>query len=371
MIADHPDVGSPIDGGVQAVTSYLVDALSSLDEVELHVISFRIGLRRSLVKEHQHYVHHLLPFGDLGAITGFARDQSTLNRLLAEIRPNVVHSQGAGHHGILAIRCGYPSVMTIHGIHSQEAAYLSGLRRRIRTKLQGWMTERYCIRQTSHTILISPYVAEYYGNSLSGEHYLIPNPIDEKLFNVERHECPSRILFLGRLYALKGVRDLISAVSRLEQRDNVSVVLAGSLADERYVADLRRMINCLGMNENFQFTGILSFDAVLDELSKCACLVLPSYQETAPMVIQEAMASAVPVIASNICGIPYQIEHQKTGLLFRPGDIVQLREHLETILSSATIRTEYGAAAKQRASDEYRASAVAKKTLEIYRKIAQ
>lgn len=371
MIADHPGDDGKIDGGVQAVTSYLVGALLQIPEIDLYILSFRLGLRRVRVNRYATHTHYLVPFGKVGTLTAFAKDQATLNTCLAEIEPDVVHSQGAGHHGILASRCPYPTVITIHGIQVQEAAYLSGLRRRFRTHLQGWMSNYYCIRHASHTILISRYVADFFGDSLSGTRYLIPNPVDECFFNVTRQEEQGRILFLGRLYALKGVSDLVSAVSQLVGVDDLQLILAGSLEDRKYVDDLKAQIGRLNLNDSVHFSGILPTEELLSELSKCSCLVLPSYQETAPMVIQEAMAAGVPIIASNICGIPYQVEHNESGFLFSPGNIDELTYYLKTLLESASKREEFALAAKRRAAQEYRAAAVAQKTLDVYRNLIE
>jgi glycosyltransferase involved in cell wall biosynthesis len=115
--------------------------------------------------------------------------------------------------------------------------------------------------------------------------------------------------------------------------------------------------------------GVLSTVEVLEELSRCTCLVLPSYQETAPMVIQEAMASGVPVIASNICGIPYQVVDGQTGFLVPPGDVDTLADRLTRIMSDTAMRRNFGLMARKKARSEYRAEQVARKTLEVYRKV--
>ena len=85
------------------------------------------------------------------------------------------------------------------------------------------------------------------------------------------------------------------------------------------------------------------------------------------MVIQEAMASGVPIVASNICGIPYQVDDGKTGFLVPPGDIEALADRLSTLLSNGAMREQFGAAARLRAENEYRAATVARKTLDVYR----
>ena len=134
MIADYPEASGQIDGGVQAVTSYLVHAMTRYPEIELHVLSFRLGSGRAEVVMEQNFVRYSLPHSKFGTLTIFRQDQENLNAILAEINPDIVHSQGGGHQGILASRSGYPTVVTIHGILTQEAKHLPGFRRRIRAR---------------------------------------------------------------------------------------------------------------------------------------------------------------------------------------------------------------------------------------------
>ena len=202
--------------------------------------------------------------------------------------------------------------------------------------------------------------------ALSGKRYLIPNPIDTCFFNVERRETAGRILFLGRLCERKGVKELLRAISGIAKTDDLRVVLAGSLADKKYVSELKANVAHAGLTDIVDFRGILDSSQILEELSRCACLVLPSYQETAPMVIQEAMACGVPVIASNICGIPHQVDDGKTGFLVPAGHIDVLADRLSTLLSNQALREEFSRAARIRAESEYRATTVARKTINVY-----
>ena len=371
MIADYPETANQINGGVQAVTSYLVHAMTQFPEIELHLLSFRLGIDHISVIEEPNYVRYSIPFARFGTLTGFIRDQANLNTCLATIQPDIVHSQGGGHQGIVAKRTNFPTVVTIHGTISQEAKFLPGLGRRMRTRIQGWIGERHYIRRASHTILISPYVADHYGPTLSGKRYLIPNPIDPQFFRVVRRETAGRILFLGRLYALKGIKDLLLAISKIANNSDLHVVLAGSVEDQEYVNELKALVTRLNLTRIVDFRGLLNTEELLEELSLCACLVLPSYQETAPMVIQEAMASGVPVVASNICGIPYQVDDGNTGFLVPPGDVEALAARLSTLLSNTTMRKQFGEAAKLRAENEYQAATVAGKTLDVYKDMLQ
>jgi glycosyltransferase involved in cell wall biosynthesis len=228
------------------------------------------------------------------------------------------------------------------------------------------MEEYHCIRRGQHTILISPYVGELFGARLSGQRYLIPNPVDPAFFEVPRRELPGTVLFAGRLNARKGVLDLVDAISRLKDIPESRLVLAGSTSDSQYVAGLRSRIASLSLTSRVDFRGSLEPAAFMQALSECSCLVLPAYQETAPMVIQEAMACGVPVISTDICGMPYQVAHGKTGYLFPPGNIDTLADKLRMLLTQATLRQEFGAAAKEKAEKEYRSSSVAALTRDVY-----
>ena len=369
MITDHSDQEGKVDGGVQAVTRYLVGAMTNLNEVDLHVISYRYGIDSVQTIEAEGFTKHALPGARFGTVTGYWRDQVTLRESLRSIHPDIVHGQGVGHDGIVAARSRYPSVQTVHGILPEEAKYFTQASRRIRHRLQNRLSEHYCIRHAKHTILISPYVADYWGPRLTGKHYMIPNPIAPRFFKILRNEDNGRILFAGRLHRLKGVIDLIRAASTIDKTQQVKIVLAGSLEDRAYVNQLKAEVGRLRMGDNVTFCGVLDDQALHNEFARAALLVLPSYQETAPMVIQEAMACGVPVVATKVGGIAYQVEAGETGYLVNPGDVPALADRLTALLSDETIRKSFGVAAKRRADKEYRAETVAQATLNAYKQI--
>ena len=87
------------------------------------------------------------------------------------------------------------------------------------------------------------------------------------------------------------------------------------------------------------------------------------------MVIQEAMASGVPVVASNICGIPYQVLGGKTGFLTQPGNVDDLSARIRELLQNKSLRQEFGLAARKQAQTEFHADSVAHRTIDVYRAI--
>lgn len=367
MITDYARPGESLDGGVRAVTSYLVEALAKRGDLEVHLVRFDYGTNQTTSTEHGCVHQHVLPGATGGVMTGFRKDQRTLNELLRKIRPDVVHGQGAGHDGIVAIRSGFPTVVTIHGIMAEEAKFRAGLANRLRHRLLNKWSEHLCIKNGQHTILISPYVAKYFTGSLAGQQHLIPNPVSDEFFQVEHKEVPGRLMFAGRLYGLKGVHDLIHAVASLRQTHECELMLAGSLHDRDYVDGLKANIARFELEDKVRFMGLLEPGEYRRALQETAVLVLPSYQETAPMVIAEAMAAGVPVVATNVGGVKYQIDDGETGFIVEPGDTSQLANRLSRLLGDPTLRHQFGEAARTKAELTFQCDAVAKKTVEVYR----
>lgn len=369
MISDFFDIDGRTDGGVQTVTKYLVEEMSRLESLDLHLVMFRHGLKRVTQFEHGNHTRHHLPMSRFSALTSYASNQRELEACLSSVRPDIVHAQGAGSYGIMAARTKYPKVLTIHGIFAEETKYIGSFRRRMRHRLLTWQSERYCLRRAPHIIAISPYVAKYYGSRLCGECRFIPNPTNARFFGVERREEPGRILFAGRIVPLKGVMDLVRAVSALDRQQPLRLILAGALTDRVYVDRVRREVSRLGLENVVEFRGLLDEDEILSEFARSSCLVLPSYQENAPMVVQEAMASGLPVIASSIGGIPHQVTHGETGFLIEPGDRRALRDRLEEILTDESMRKSFAEAAKIAATRDFMAVNVVRQTVDFYEQI--
>lgn len=371
MVSDYYDVDGKTHGGVQAVTRYLVEEMSRIEWLELHLVMFKQGLKRREQLEQGNHTRHYLPTSRLSAISCYAANQRKLDACLDSIQPDIVHGQGAGSHGIMVSRTEYPSVVTIHGIFAEETQHLSKFRQRMRQRLLIWQSERYCLRRAPNIIAISPYVAKYYGKRIAGEIHFVPNPTDARFFEVKRREEPGRILFAGRIVPIKGVMDLVRAVSELDRQMPMRLILAGALADRIYVKRVRTEVSRLGLENVVDFCGLMDGETLLSEFARCSCLVLPSYQENAPLVVQEAMASGLPVIASRIGGIPHQVTHGETGFLVEPGDWRALRDRLAELLAHASLRNSIAESAKKKAVSEFTAANVVRQTLNVYQHIVK
>jgi len=147
-----------------------------------------------------------------------------------------------------------------------------------------------------------------------------------------------RLLFVGPLIRRKGLQDLLDALSDPDL-DKVRLTVVG---DGPYTEVLREMADLHGLSDRIEWKGEVPQVDVARIMRSCDVLCLPSYMEGRPRVVNEAMASGLPVIAARTGGIPDMVREGETALLFDPGDVVGLRECIKTLADSADLREKMG-----------------------------
>lgn len=171
---------------------------------------------------------------------------------------------------------------------------------------------------------------------------LIDDELYEKLIHQERPDRPSddrqRLLFVGRVSREKGLANLLDALALLRQRGMTpQVELVG---DGPALAELQAQSTELGLDDQVTFHGFVSFGPeLLDFYARSDALVVPSLPgEGFPQVINEALASGLPVIATTVAGIPAFLTDGDTALLVEPGDVDGLAGAIERLLSEPDLR---------------------------------
>ena len=142
------------------------------------------------------------------------------------------------------------------------------------------------------------------------------------------------ILAVGRLSPEKGHRHLIDAVARivsLAPQSKIRVLIAGAGLCE---LKLREQISKLGLAQR---VAILGYRPDVRALFSVADLfVLPSLSEGSPNVLLESMAAGVPIVASNVGGIPELVTHAESALLVLPADTEALARAIDALLREGT-----------------------------------
>jgi GT2 family glycosyltransferase/glycosyltransferase involved in cell wall biosynthesis len=143
---------------------------------------------------------------------------------------------------------------------------------------------------------------------------------------------PLSVGFLGTLMVSKAPHILLEAFKRLPS-GMATVDLMGAPADYHGDASYRRVLEPLLSLPGVRVLGPQAHGRVPDALAALDVLVMPSiWPETSGIVIREAFLTGLPVVASNIGGIPEQLEHERNGLLFEPGDVEGLTQALRRLV---------------------------------------
>jgi glycosyltransferase involved in cell wall biosynthesis len=147
------------------------------------------------------------------------------------------------------------------------------------------------------------------------------------------------ILFVGRLVEKKGVVFLLRALHRVRTEfPNLGLVLIGGGPLERV---LRLEVDRLGLQDAVTFTGPMPHQGIVRYLHGCRVACVPSIidskgeTEGMPTVVIEAMAAGVPVVGSDVDGIPDVLRHLENGWLARPADAEDLARKLSEALTHA------------------------------------
>ena len=157
---------------------------------------------------------------------------------------------------------------------------------------------------------------------------------------------PDLVLFLGRLEQAKGIYDLLDAICALRPAlPDVRLVCAGD-GDRVGVA---RYADRLGIADVVKFTGWVGPSGKRALLENAAVFALPSYDESLPISLIEAMSAGVPVVVSPVGGIPEVVQDGVSGCFVAPGDKAGLERQIRKLLLDRKLGERLGAAARESA----------------------
>lgn len=189
------------------------------------------------------------------------------------------------------------------------------------------------VREATFVVAISEYnrqfIIEHCGSETASNIQVVHCGVDLQEFDDAQQKRTNAatnrpvILCIGTLHEVKGQRYLLEAVALLKEKGlNVDCHFVGGGPDRESLA---AMAERLGIANHVTFFGQRSREQVIAHLQGADVLVAPSVpssdgrREGIPVVLIEAMASGVPVVASRLSGIPELVHHEETGLLAQPG----------------------------------------------------
>jgi glycosyltransferase involved in cell wall biosynthesis len=370
LVGPYPTDPGNVAGGVEASFVNLVQGLAELEDLELHVISFVPETATPHVLDVPWGSVHYVPAPSrLNNVTMYRSRRRSLRRVLDELGPQIVHAQDALGYGYVCLRAARrePVVVSIHGIVRETSKSVRGPLDRLRVTLAGVAVETYCVRHARYLVQPTPYPHEYFGREIRGRIVDVGNAVQDELFSVEPLAEPGRLLYAGGVNELKRVLDLVDALALVHRSaPGATLRIAGDCADRAYCERVSARIRERGLDGSVTMLGRLRSDELREEYRRASMLLLASRQETSPMVIAEAMAAGVPVVATRVGGIPHLVDEGRTGFLVDVGDVAALARSVADLLADEARRKDVAEAARRRAEERFRRAKVAARVREVY-----
>ncbi len=181
------------------------------------------------------------------------------------------------------------------------------------------------------------------------------------------HRTPDTLLVgaVCRFHPQKGLAHLITAFASLVDRmPHVHLVLVG---DGELRGALEAQVQTLGLCEKVTFTGFRTDVPTI--LAQLDLFVLPSLWEGLPLVLLEAMAAQLPVVATAVGGTPEVVIDGVTGLLVPPADPAALTAAMARLLAEEELRRTMGHCGRQRVAEEFSAAKAVRETTALYEQL--
>lgn len=174
------------------------------------------------------------------------------------------------------------------------------------------------------------------------------------------------ILFLGRLGRRKGIYDLLKAFKDVNSViPNCRLVCAGDGELEK----ARELADELEIGEQVDIPGWIGLDTREKLLRHATIFVLPSYAEGLPMSLLEAMAAGLPVVTTNVGGIPDVVTEGVEGLIIEPGDVAALGKAMTRILKDEELRLRLGSSGRRKIEAQLSIETAVEKVAAVYREL--
>lgn len=358
MVSVFPRHGIP-HGGVETSARNLALGLQELG-VDVVVVDPRGGTRE---RESLLTGGMTLESLGIGPVWGrSARARALIASIAAEHQVDIVHGQGVARYLPLDL----PNVFTLHGILELEVASEESPARGLVKRATVVREERAARLAASNAIAISAYNRGFLDPSRQ-RIWDIPNAISPHFFRTPSTDRTQTILYAGSLRGRKRVRELLRAFQQATPNPVWRLAIAGSGLESQYGQQCRADTHSLGIDTQVDFLGALNPQELADHMAKAHALVLPSAAEGAPMVIAEALACGLPVIATDVGAAQEMVQNGATGVLVPPEDVPALGAAL-SFMMQVDLADGWSDRARKSA-DRYNYRVVSQATLVAYEEI--
>jgi glycosyltransferase involved in cell wall biosynthesis len=227
--------------------------------------------------------------------------------------------------------------------------------------------ERFCLPRFNGVVCISKYT-ENWVKGLATKTWLLPNAVDSKFFEIQprRTGHVPVVLVVANVDSRKNQIGLIHSLAGLSRQRPFEVRFFGKCGEDPYGKEFRELIAARSW---CFWGGMLERENLRGEFAKASVVMLPTWEDNCPMVVLEAQAAGIPVIASNVGGVPDLVEDGRTGLLTDPARPETMSKALARLLEDPALAKQLAEKGRSQAKARFHPKVIAEKHLEIYREV--
>jgi glycosyltransferase involved in cell wall biosynthesis len=358
----------------------LAAALQAYPGLELHILSTADFLEKDLHTRQGNSCIHIFSsrrgkgvkgmIGKLMRWTNRKTIRLKIKRIIHEIHPDLLCLHGTEHpFGGYFASLPFPVALWMQGVmqvifrteHHRAASLMKARERKLFSNLDYFITAQPHIQQIIRE------------RNPKARFFPLFYPVNPEAFSdsakVEgRHPD---IVFTGSLIARKGISELLQAIHLLRTKGKtLSASLIGPAPDKAYFEEVKRFIRENDLQEQVHIEGyVKNAEEMLRKMKQARLFVYPSWADTAPLSLAEAMAAGMPVIATRVDGIPAMVEDGHSGMLVEVRDAEALATAISTLIQHPEKCEAIGNAAKAFALAHFSPEKVAGAFLDVCREI--
>ena len=245
--------------------------------------------------------------------------------------------------------------------------------------------EKKLMKRSDALIAVSKYtvneLTELYGIEKNKIH-VIYNGVDTERFKPRPNSIELRkefgldpekkmVLFVGRLYHRKGIDTLLRSVPPiLKEYRNVKFVISGTGFKQKEES-LYALVKELNIEEHVTFLGYVSDEKLPLLYSASDIFVLPAIYENFPFAILEAQATGLPVISTNVGGIPEFLVDNENGFVIEPRDPIQLTQKMLALLQDPKLAKTMGNRGRKLIEEKFDWNIITNQVIDLYHKLLE
>lgn len=314
--------------GTEIATYNLADHLARRGH-EVHVITSHDAGLPELSEENGFYIHRIawLKIRFIGIVTFWAK----IFLKMRKIKPDIVHGQ--------SLPSGIPAWAAKKFLKIPYVIWGQGSD----IYLPGWftrMTSKPILQNADVALALTEDMKQKMREICDREVSVMPNGVDLERFKIssggKKEGNAKTIVFVGRLHPVKGAQYLIEAMAIIHRKmPDVKLVIVGDGIERSRLEELREKLD---LNGCIQFAGQVPQERIPQIMHQADVFALPSLSESFGIVNIEAMAAGLPIVTTNVGGLPELIKNGENGFVVEPKNPEAIAEKILLILNNNDLK---------------------------------